>query len=280
MTGDETSRRRTAIIGCGAIGREIIGRLAATGTLDRLAAVLVRPYQLDAVRSLAAGRFAVVDRLDDLLAARPEIVLECAGHAAVRSYGAGLLHRGIDLIIAATGCLADARLASELVAAARSGGGRLLVPSGAVAGLDGLLAARAVGLTSVSYQSAKPPVAWRGTPAETIVDLANVRAPTTFFEGSAREAALGYPQNANVGVTIALAGIGLDRTRVKLVADPNLTDPLGIIEAEGPLGRFRFEILAYAAPDNPKTSRLTAYSMLLALEQGWAFSAVEMLDTP
>lgn len=266
---------RVALIGCGAIGQEILAQLAAGGELDQVVAVLERPHNLARTRALAAGRYAVVDTIEALLAARPAIVLECAGHAAVASYGVTVLRQGIDLVIAATGCLADRRLADDLVAATQ-GGGSLLIPSGAVAGIDGLLAARA-GLATVTYQSSKPPIAWRGTPAEKLIDLAHVAQPTVFFEGSAREAALAYPQNANVGVTIALAGIGLDRTRVKLVADPSLNDPLGIIDAEGALGKFRFEILAYAAPDNPKTSRLTAYSLLLALRSGWAFSAAEAL---
>ena len=266
---------RTALIGCGAIGQEILAQLAADGALDRVMSVLERPRNLARTRELAAGRFPVTGQLSELLAAKPQVVVECAGHSAVAAHGAAILRAGIDLIIAATGCLADRGLAAELADAARNGG-RLLIPSGAVAGIDGLLAARA-SLTSVTYRSAKPPVAWRGTPAETLIDLGAVTAPTVFFEGSAREAALSYPQNANVGVTIALAGIGLDRTRVQLVADPKLGDPLGIIDADGALGKFRFEVLAYAAPGNPKTSRLTAYSLLLALRSGWAFSAVDAL---
>jgi aspartate dehydrogenase len=196
----------------------------------------------------------------------------------VASFGPDLLREGIDFLVASCGCLADRAVADRLVAAAgSSGAGRLLIPSGAVAGLDGLLAARAEGLGSVTYRSAKPPVAWRGTPAEKALDLARVTAPTVFFEGSARDAALAYPKNANVGVAVALAGIGLERTRVQLVADPTLQDPLGIIEAEGTLGRFRFETLAYAARGNPKTSRLTAHSLMLALEAGWAFSPMAAL---
>jgi aspartate dehydrogenase len=273
-----TALPRTALIGCGAIGQEILVQLASADALDHVVCVLERPRNIARTRELAAGRFPVTDQLSELLTAKPDAVMECAGHSAVAAYGAAILRAGVDLIIAATGCLADRSLAAELVDASR-GGGRLLIPSGAVAGLDGLLAARE-GLASVIYRSAKPPVAWRGTPAEKLLDLSAVATPTVFFEGSAREAALAYPQNANVGVTVALAGIGLDRTQVKLIADPQLTDPLGIIDADGALGKFRFEILAYAAPGNPKTSRLTAYSLLLALRSGWAFSAAEALASP
>lgn len=265
--------RRTALIGCGAIGQEILTQLAAEGALGEVVGALERPHNLARTQALAAGRYPVVAQVAALLETRPTVVIECAGHSAVAAYGAAVLAAGVDLIVAATGCLADRRLAAELV---QAGSGRLLIPSGAVAGIDGLLAARG-SLANVTYRSAKPPVAWRGTPAEKLIDLGAVATPTVFFEGSAREAALAYPQNANVGVTIALAGIGLERTHVQLVADPKLRDPLGIIEAEGALGKFRFETLAYAAPGNPKTSRLTAYSLLLALRSGWAFSAAEAL---
>src|SRR5690242_3441820 len=106
------------------------------GALDRIACVLERPHNFERVRALAQGRFPVTDRIEALLDAKPETVVECAGHAAVRSHGAAVLRHGVDLIIAATGCLADQALAGELVAAAKQGG-RLLIPSGAVAGLDG-----------------------------------------------------------------------------------------------------------------------------------------------
>jgi aspartate dehydrogenase len=104
-----------------------------------------------------------------------------------------------------------------------------------------------------------------------MLDLDAQANATTFFVGTAREAALQFPKNANVGATVALAGLGLDLTRVQLVADPALTGPLGIVEADGEFGRFRFEALAFASPANPKTSVLTAYSMMLAIDAGWAF---------
>ena len=137
-----------------------------------------------------------------------------------------------------------------------------------VAGIDGLLAARTAGLGEVTYTSIKPPAAWDGTPGERLLAGAARGKRTTFFEGSAREAATQYPQKVNVGATVALSGLGLDRTRVRLVSDPSATGPLGIIEAEGGFGRMRFEILAYASPRNPKTSLLTAHCLYAALREG------------
>ena len=97
-----------------------------------------------------------------------------------------------------------------------------------------------------------------------------------FFEGTAREAAAAYPKNANVSVAVGLAGIGLDRTRVRLVSSRAVADPLGVIEAAGAFGRFRFEILALASPSNPKTSALTGYSLLQCARLGGAWPVTQM----
>jgi aspartate dehydrogenase len=265
---------RFAIIGYGAITEEIISVLAASGELRRLTGVLVRPARLPSARERAGGRFPVTDSIDALLAATPGCVIECAGHDAVCQYGPTVVSRGVDLVIAAVGAIADAAFATTLLRAARPPA-RVLIPSGAVAGIDGLLAARTAGLSAVTYTSIKPPIAWIGTPAEPMLAGDGGKRYTVFFEGTAREAARRYPQNANVGATVALAAYadlsGLDRTTVKLVSDPGASGPLGIIEASGAFGTFRFEILAYASPANPKTSALTAHSMLCAARLGYAF---------
>ena len=261
---------RFAIIGFGAITDEMLRCLEAEQRMKSLAGVLVRPQRLAQAREKAAGRFEVVDRIGGLLELRPEMVAECAGHGAMREYGPAVLSSGTELLCSSVGVLADRAFAAQLARA----GKRIWIPSGAVAGIDGLLAARTAGLQRVTYTSIKAPPAWSGTPAEKLVKPAE---KVVFFEGSAREAAMLYPQNVNVGATVSLAGLGLARTRVKLVSDPAASGPLGVIEAEGEFGRFRFEVLAYASPRNPKTSLLTAHSMLSALFSGVRFS-VQLSD--
>lgn len=183
-------------------------------------------------------------------------------------YGPTVLAAGLDFIVASVGALADPSAASALLAAAR--GGRILVPSGAVAGLDGLLAARTAGLSAVTYTSVKPPAAWRGSPAEALI-AAGGGGRIILFDGPAREAARLYPRNVNVGIAVALAsGLGPDRTRVRLVADPAAAGPLGVIEAAGAFGALRLEALALASVSNPKTSALTAHSILAAALYGVA----------
>lgn len=262
---------RFAIIGFGAITDEIVRTLAQGNELEALAAVLVRPERLLEAEQKAAGRFPVVDSLEALRTCEPDIIAECAGHGAVLRYAPAIVGDGMDFVCSSVGALADRQLAAGL---ARLAGGDVLIPSGAIAGIDGILAARTAGLQSATYTSAKPPVAWKGTPAEALLVE---RARQTFFDGTAREAALAYPKNANIGATVAFAGLGLDRTRVKLVSDPELSGPLGIVEAQGAFGSFRFEVLAYASPHNPKTSLLTAHSILAAVRDGVCFSALPML---
>ncbi len=262
--------RRLALIGYGAIGLEIVQEIERLGESASLVAVLVRPGR-------DAGSAPTVHDLQGLLAAKPDIVLECAGHQSVRDYGAGVLAAGVDLVVSSVGVLADDSIVQALTAAEAAGGGRVLLPAGAVAGLDGLSAARLAGLSSVTYTSHKPPHAWSGTPAEDLIDLDHAEDEVVFFEGSARQAALSYPKNANVSVAVSLAGIGLDDTRVRLVSSRKVTDPLGVIEAEGAFGRFLFEIFGKASASNPKTSALTAYSLLQSARLGIALPAMRLI---
>lgn len=246
---------RLGMIGYGAIGHAIVERLGVERALPSLAGILVRSQPRD------DPGVAVLHDLEALIAARPDVVIEAAGHGAVHAFGPAILDAGIDLVIAAVGALADRDLTRRLETA-QAGGGRAIIPPGAIAGLDGLVAARIAGLSRVVYTSYKPPHAWRGTRAEQAIDLDHEADEVVFFTGSARQAASEYPQNANVAAAIAIAGLGFEDTEIRLASSRKVADPLGVIEAEGAFGTFRFEILALASPANPKTSALTAYSLL------------------
>jgi aspartate dehydrogenase len=267
---------RIAVIGYGAIGDEIVRCMEVRGKIASLVGFLDLPEKGAELEAKAKGRFPVVDTLSDLFDLRPQIVIEAAGHSAVHRFGADILRQGCDLLIASTGALADAKLARNLVAAARHGT-ELWIASGAVAGIDGLIAARSAGLRSVTYTSLKGAEAWLGTPAQALLGENARRERVIFFSGSAREAAMHYPQNANVAATIALAGIGLDRTSVELGADPHVAGPLGIIEAAGEFGHFKFEILALASATNPKTSALTGHSLVAAVFDGMCLRVFDLL---
>jgi aspartate dehydrogenase len=259
---------RLGIVGQGAIGQALVGLLAAR--LDRpLAArvLLVRPRQLAETEArlagldaLAAERMAVAEPAA-LLAARPDLVVECAGHGAVEAAVAPALAAGIDCVVASVGALADPGLHARLVEAAASGGARLALSAGAVGGIDLLAALRTAGLTRVAYTGRKPPAAWRGTKAEAAVDLAALEAATIFFEGDAQAAARDYPKNANVAATVALAGLGFAATEVRLVADPAAAGNVHEIEVEAAAARFAIRIEGLPSPDNPRTSASTMHAL-------------------
>jgi aspartate dehydrogenase len=253
------------LIGHGAIAEEVLKRLGPEEPA-RVTGVLVRDRRIAETRAALPDTIEVVAALDDLRTP-PDIAAECAGHSGVAEFGEDVLRRGIDLIVISIGALADRGLYERLSAAATEGGAKLLLPAGAVAGADALAAARIGGLTDVVYVSRKPPRAWKGTPAEDIVDLDGLGEETVLYEGSADEAARLYPQNANVAATIALAGAGFDRTKVRLVADPAAGGNIHHVHAAGAFGVFDIEVRGKPLPDNPKTSSLAAYSVVAALRR-------------
>jgi aspartate dehydrogenase len=259
--------RHILLIGFGAVGATVARGLRNGTTRVRLS-VLVRPKYVEDVRA-RAGEVAqveveVVDRLESLRET-PELAVECAGHAAVAEYGEPCLASGMDFLVTSIGSLTDGALLARLERASRMHMGKLMIPAGAIAGVDALAAARLGGLTSVRYTSRKAPQAWRGTHAETLCDLSAIDRPVEFYKGNAGEAARLFPQNANVAATIALAGIGFDATECSLNADPAAPGNVHLIEAEGEFGQLRIEVQGKPLPENPKTSALAALSVLRAI---------------
>ncbi len=253
------------LIGCGGMAQDVVAALRA-GPANGVAIVgaLARPGRGDAVRAKLPD-IDVVEALDDLLLRGPALIAEVAGQAAVSEHGESVLRRGVDCLVISVGALADPALFARLEAAAQAGNSRMLLPAGAVGGLDAIAAMRLAGLASVRYRSRKPPAAWRGTPAEQRFDLASLARPTVLYRGAAREAALLYPQNANVAAAVALAGLGFDATEVELVADPEAPGNVHEIEAEGSSGSFAIRLQGKPSRTNPKTSALAALSVARAL---------------
>ena len=260
-------KSRVLLIGHGAMAQTVLAALPAPAAVDFL---LVRSHKVTAVQAQVPAQIQVVSNLAQCTH-KPDFALECASHSALSDYGAELLAAGIDLGVISVGALADPTLFEQLQAAALQGGAQLHILAGAVAGIDALAAARAGGLDEVHYTSRKPPASWKNTPAEQMLDLTRLNAATVFYEGTAREAARQYPANANVAATIALAGLGFDKTHVQLIADPAASGNIHHIQACGRFGTLSIELQGQPLPDNPKTSTLAALSALRALinRSGW-----------
>lgn len=246
------------MIGLGAMSRDLRASLKRRDGAFDVSAALISPQHCG---DLHGNGMVIFNDPGELIAWKPSLVVECAGHSAVRDVVPAVLSSGIDTIIASIGSLADANLLNELEAAATVGKSRLTVVSGAIGGLDALRAAKLAGLDSVRYTGRKPPLAWKGSAAETMCDLTSVSEPLTFFTGTAAEAARLFPKNANVTAAVALAGVGFNDTSVALIADPTATLNSHQVEARGAFGEFSICLRNAPLPDNPKTSRLAALSV-------------------
>lgn len=255
---------RFALIGCGAIGTALLELVKDDAGLT--AAAIVVPAGSEADAHTVAARVA---HGAQVLSAVPadgiDLVVEAAGHAAIEQHVLPALQRGVPAIVASVGALSAPGLPEQLEAAAREGGTQVQLIAGAIGAIDALAAARIGGLETVRYTGRKPPRAWKGTPAEEGRDLDALGAETVIFEGTARDAARLFPKNANVAATVSLAGLGLDRTTVRLIADPAVTENVHQVEAAGAFGRFELTMRNQPLAANPKTSALTVYSAVRAL---------------
>ncbi|MAS14670.1 MAG: aspartate dehydrogenase [Nitratireductor sp.] len=261
---------RLGLIGFGNIAGTLLDLLSKTldAPLAHLCVVTLPEFaaeteaRLRAEFGAVAQDISVVGDAEALLAEKPDLVVECAGHGAVVEHVPPVLRAGTDVIIVSIGALSDAALETDLRAAASAGGARLVLPAGAVGGIDLLSALGAAGGLEVRYRGSKPPRAWSGTPAEEAVDLANLTDATTFFTGNAREAARDFPKNANVAATLALAGAGFEATHVELVADPAAPGNVHEYSVVSPLAKYSMRIENLPSAGNAKTSVSTVYSVL------------------
>jgi aspartate dehydrogenase len=245
------------LVGFGAIGRSIFQRLV-NSKQTRVTHIVVSKARVTALQAELGDVVHVVDAIP----AQSRLVLECAGHSALTQHIMPALARGIECGVLSAGALSSEGLYEQLVQAAEQGRTQVHLLSGAIGGIDAISAARLNGLTEVTYTGRKPPSSWRGSPAEQIVNLDNLEEPTVILQATAREAARLYPKNANVAATVSLAGIGLDATQVRLIADPSATENFHEIVARGAFGEMHLTMRGNPLSDNPKTSMLTVLSAL------------------
>jgi aspartate dehydrogenase len=262
---------RVGIIGVGSIGSYLIESICQgmAGPVE-IAAIADAPAMEDHLRSLAerVGCPYTTDALT-LPDFGPDLIVEAAAQGAVRQYALPILRRGVDLLIMSVGALADPAFLDEVTDAARLSGHRVYLPSGAVGGLDALRSARVAGLDDVTLITSKHPRALAGAPFfdDHPVDLDAIQERTVIYEGPAREAVQLFPANVNVSAALSLAGIGPDRTRMQVVADPSLDRNIHEVKACGAFGEFYLQVANVPSPTNPKTSLLACLSPLATLRR-------------
>jgi aspartate dehydrogenase len=270
MMGTGSSNRTLGIIGTGAIGGLVLQALAEQRIPYDRAVVLARSRRADTEDRVARSGGSVVYDTTDLIHARPGVVVEAAGHEAVRAYALHIAKSGLDMILMSIGALADEAIRTPLEEAARQHGATIWLPSGGVGGLDALAAARAMGdLERVMHRTIKRPAGLNTAPY--VVERGLLRDPLTepfvVYRGPAREAVRHFPQNVNIAAAVSLAGIGFDRTEVEIVADPSVPRSVHEIRAEGRFGVFTLRFENAMDPNNPRTSRLAGLSAVAALQR-------------
>ena len=254
---------KVAIGGLGAIGLKVAARLDQGMHGLKLVAVSARDRQAAAAKLRGFATPVPVLNLGEL-AACADIVVECVPAAAFAAIAEPAVDAGRLLLVLSAGQLLERM---DLVQRAKASGGRILVPTGALVGLDAVSAAALDGIASVSLVTRKPPAGLKGAPhiLKHGIELDGLVAPLRVFQGNAREAARGFPANVNVAAALSLAGIGPERTMVEVWADPGVSRNTHRIVVEAAAARLEMQIENVPSAENPRTGQLTPFSVLAAL---------------
>jgi aspartate dehydrogenase len=255
-----------AIAGLGAIGLHVARRLdaglpglrlTAVSARDRIAAAARMADFQTPVKVLAIGELAELDS---------DVVVECAPAAHFREIAEPAIAAGRIFLPVSVGALLHH---DDLIELAGQSGARIIVPTGALLGLDAVRAAAEGGIHSVTMITRKPPAGLAGAPylEENGISLEGLAEPLQVFAGSAREGAKGFPANVNVAAALSLAGIGPDQTRLEIWADPEVTRNSHRIEVEARAARFSMSIENVPSDENPRTGRITPLSVIAALRR-------------
>ena len=257
------------MIGWGAIATRV-AQICAERRIPRITFAAVAVRDKSCLGYPVPEGCRLITRPEDLVGLNIDLAIEAAGRPAVAMWADQALRNAGAFAITSASALCDERLLARLVSVADEAGSRLIISGGALGDLGALVAASLLPIEEVVHVISKPPAAWRGTKAEAIVDLDLLEQCVEFFAGSARQAAEDYPQNANVAVISALASIGLDRTRIVLAADPSITRNVHRITACGDFGRLELRLENEPLKTNPKSSEMTALSLVRLIERSIA----------
>ncbi len=245
---------KIGIIGCGAIGSDIAKAADEMEEIEEIYLYdVVEEKAKELAKELKKAKFEKVENFLPLV----DIVFEAASQQAVYEYAEKVIEAKKDLIIMSIGALFDDDFREKLVEKAKKNRCKIYLPSGAVAGLDGIKAASIGGLDEVTLVTTKSPEAFGK----------HFEKRTILFDGNAREAVKLFPRNINVAACLSLAGIGFDKTKVKVVADPVIKFNSHKILAHGKFGRLRAEVENLPNPKNPRTSYLASLSAIAVLKK-------------
>lgn len=268
---------RVALLGCGTIGSFVLDFLAE-GKIPGCepVAVYLRSAESRGRDHLEELGIPWVTDLEKLLEFQPDVVVEAATHEAMEAMGPGILSRGVHFIPMSLGAFVDSALMDEMLSAAQKGGSRLHIPSGGIGALDALQAAVLGGADKVTMTTRKYATTWKGIQIveEMGLDLDNLAEPALLFEGPARECVKKYPQSINIAAALSIAGIGFDKTIIRIFADPHVEYNTHEIQWEGPAGKVTVLFENTPVPSNPKTTYQACLSALSLLKGMTGYSTI------
>jgi aspartate dehydrogenase len=269
---DWNTKIGAGLIGCGSIGK-VIAEAIDQGTAGEIELVAVYDRVRERSEKLVASlaKKPVITRDADELLGREDIqiVVEAASQQAVRQYAAKALAEDKDLMILSTGALLEEDLFRQISRLAKSKAGKVYVPSGAIVGLDNIKSAAIGHIDDVTLTTRKPPPSFEGAPLvqRRKIDLSSLKEPLVLYEGPARDAVKLFPQNVNVSASLSLAGIGADRTKVRIITDPGAKEISHEIHVKGRFGELKTQTTNKPFPTNPKTSYIAALSAIATLKK-------------
>jgi aspartate dehydrogenase len=260
---------KAGLIGCGSIG-SYVAKALDDGAVEGME--LAYLCDIDEKKAAAlAGKLkkkpTAVPNVEEMLAGGADVIIEAASREAVKQNAVKILKHKISFVVMSVGAFADDKLLTQVKKTLKNGG-RLYLPSGAIAGLDGIKSAAAGGIKKIELTTTKPVKALEDSKylKEKGISLQGLKKPKTVFEGNAREAAKAFPKTINVSVALSLAGIGLEETGVRIIADPKAKVNAHEIKVEGESGGLTTKTTNTPMPGNPKTSYLAALSAVATLK--------------
>ncbi|HKF27435.1 MAG TPA: aspartate dehydrogenase [Nitrososphaera sp.] len=263
-------KKNVGLVGCGTIGTQLALAIESGNIANASLAGLFDIVNSNAksLKSKLNSNPEIYFDFDALINSSANIIIEAASQQAVRDFGRPIIEANKDLMIMSVGALADRTFLAELLdlAAVMNGHSRIYVPTGAIAGIDAIRSVRNV-LDSLTLTTTKSPKALAGAPflEKSSVNLDTITKITAIYEGSAAEAVKLFPANVNVAAILSLAGIGADKTKVRIVVDPKATTNQHEITATGSFGDIKITVNNVTTPGNPKTSFLAILSAIECL---------------
>ncbi|MCK5024034.1 MAG: aspartate dehydrogenase [Thermoplasmata archaeon] len=258
---------KITIIGCGSIGKTLARYMDSEDYIDSISIIDRKKEVVEALVE-ECQKVKYVNNLEDAFE-KSDLIVEAASQQAVIEFAPKALEMGKDIVVMSGGAFVNDDFKEKCRILAKQNGCKVFIPSGAVCGIEGIGAVATEEVEEIILMTYKPPEAFKGVKylKKKGIELDNLKRPKVIFSGHAEDAVKYFPRNINVAATLSLAGLGIERTTVKIVVDPKATLNQHRIIAKGKFGEIECWTRNTPFPDNPQTSYLAALSLISAVKK-------------